>query len=87
MLIDEFLAKYNEAIGQQKLDLLALIENHNFDDLKGLSQVNKMQGRIQGLNAAHAIMRGLYDSVYNKPTESVTVSNEGITKDVKPSLY
>lgn len=83
MMIDEFLAKYNEAIGQQKLDLLALIENHKFTEL---AEFTAIQGRIQGFNAAHNIMRKLYDSIY-VPKENLVVNNGKVEKDEKPSLY
>lgn len=83
MMIDEFLAKYNEKIGERKLALLANLENHPFKDF---AEVNAIRGQIWGLNHAHAVLRDLYDGIY-KPKESVVVTNEGIKDDEKPAKY
>ncbi len=83
MMVDEFLAKWNERIGQQKLDLLAIVENHKFEDL---ASFNSIQGRVQGLNMAFETMRKLYDGIF-VPKDSIIITNEGAIKDDKPTLY
>lgn len=83
MMIDEFLAKYNETIGQKKLDLIALMETHKFTELSDFASI---QGRIQGLNIAHKSMRELYDSVY-LPKENIVIKNGKVERDEKTGLY